>query len=115
VSRILGHASIATTANVYGHLTDAMRQGLLARVSWHRSAGLVGRCPEGREGLPPEQPAPHGQPNPVAPAPGVPEQDPWKPHGWLRDSCLFVTIVIVGFVVLMGIFWLAIIDSLARN
>jgi integrase len=24
VSRILGHASIATTANVYGHLTDAM-------------------------------------------------------------------------------------------
>jgi integrase len=24
VSRILGHASITTTANVYGHLTDAM-------------------------------------------------------------------------------------------
>ena len=24
VSRILGHASIATTADVYGHLTDAM-------------------------------------------------------------------------------------------
>jgi integrase len=24
VSRILGHAGITTTANVYGHLTDAM-------------------------------------------------------------------------------------------
>jgi integrase len=24
VSRILGHASITTTANVYGHLTDTM-------------------------------------------------------------------------------------------
>ena len=24
VSRILGHASITTTANIYGHLTDAM-------------------------------------------------------------------------------------------
>ncbi len=24
MSRILGHASITTTANVYGHLTDAM-------------------------------------------------------------------------------------------
>jgi hypothetical protein len=24
VSRILGHASITTTANVYGHVTDAM-------------------------------------------------------------------------------------------
>ena len=24
MSRILGHASITTTANVYGHMTDAM-------------------------------------------------------------------------------------------
>lgn len=32
VSRGLGHASISTTANVYGHLTDAMRQRVAERM-----------------------------------------------------------------------------------
>jgi len=31
VSRVLGHASITTTANVYGHLTDAMLDKAAAR------------------------------------------------------------------------------------
>lgn len=32
VSRGLGHASIATTANVYAHVTDQMRRGIAARM-----------------------------------------------------------------------------------
>jgi integrase len=32
VSRILGHASITTTANVYGHLTDAMQDRAAERM-----------------------------------------------------------------------------------
>jgi integrase len=32
VSRILGHASITTTANVYGHLTDRMLDRTASRV-----------------------------------------------------------------------------------
>lgn len=32
VSRILGHASIGTTANVYGHLVDDMTAGAAARM-----------------------------------------------------------------------------------
>jgi site-specific recombinase XerD len=32
VSRGLGHSSIATTANVYGHLTDSMRQRVAERM-----------------------------------------------------------------------------------
>jgi len=32
VSRGLGHSSIATTANVYGHLTDRMRQRVAERM-----------------------------------------------------------------------------------
>ena len=33
VSRALGHASITTTANVYAHVTDAMRERVAERMS----------------------------------------------------------------------------------
>jgi integrase len=39
VSRILGHGSIATSANVYGHLTDAM----LGRAA-ERTDTILGRA-----------------------------------------------------------------------
>ena len=32
VSRALGHTSVATTADVYGHWTPAMAEGLAARM-----------------------------------------------------------------------------------
>jgi integrase len=37
VSRALGHASIGTTANVYGHFTDTMRERIAERM-----AGILG-------------------------------------------------------------------------
>ena len=45
VSRVLGHADVSTTANVYAHLTPAMLDRTASRID-----GVLGASPEREKG-----------------------------------------------------------------